>query len=235
MVTDSLTVLLEVKDPSRWSRMSAGFLRVEVVKMIEPESSLLMSVRREQFNAGCVVALVCCLLFLRGDLTRANSRVRFQAIDKSASRAQQEGVDVRLLELGKPIEREVAGGQSHFYQIALTADQYLRVEVAQRGVNVILELFDPAGMKLTEVDNARGKQGSELLTFIAEVSGNYRIQISVAEKNAPAGRYEVKVIALKVPTADERSLEEARGRSGADRSHRDSLAQRGARSAAYRC
>jgi CHAT domain-containing protein/Tfp pilus assembly protein PilF len=169
-----------------------------------------MSVRRAQFNAGCVVALVCCLLFLRGDLTRANSRVRFQAVDRSVSQAQQEAVDVRLLELGKPIEREMAGGQSHFYQIALTADQYLRVEVAQRGVNVILELFDPAGTKLTEVDNARGKQGPELLTFIAEVSGNYRIQINVAEKNAPAGGYEVKVIALKVPTADERSLEEAR-------------------------
>ena len=150
--------------------------------MTEPNSSLLMSVRRAQFDAGCVVALVCCLLFLRGDMTRANNRVRFQVNDRSASQAQQEGVEVRLLEFGEPIEREMAGGQSHFYQIALTADQYLRVEVAQRGVNVILELFDPAGMKLTEVDNARGKQGSELLTFIAEVSGNYRIQINVAER-----------------------------------------------------
>lgn len=82
--------------------------------------------------------------------------------------------------------------------------------VSQRGVNVIVAVFDPTGKKLTEVDNTKGKQGSELLTFIADVSGNYRIQISVAEKNAPAGRYEVKVIALRGPTADEGHLEEAR-------------------------
>jgi hypothetical protein len=112
--------------------------------------------------------------------------------------------------LGIPVEVALLNGESHSYQIALTADQYLQVEVARRGVDVIMELFDPAGTKLTEVDNARVKQGSELLTFIADVLGNYRIQISMAEKNAPAGRYEVKVIALKAPTADERSLEEAR-------------------------
>lgn len=177
--------------------------------MVETNSSISMSVRRARFSSRCVVAVFFCLLFSRVDLAPVNARVNDQSA-ALVSQAQGAGADALVLELGKPVEREMAGAQSHYYQIALTADQYLRVEVAQRGVNVILELFDPAGMKLTEVDNARGTQGSELLTFIAEVAGNYRIQINVAEKNAPAGRYEVKVIALTVPTADERSLEEAR-------------------------
>jgi tetratricopeptide (TPR) repeat protein len=209
-ITDSRSVFIEVDNRLKEELMSAGFPRAGVVEMIKQNSSSLMSVHRERFSAACVAAFFFFLLFSHGGLTGVNARARFQVIERRAGQAQQEGVDVRLLELGKPIEQEMAGGQSHFYQIALTADQYLRVEVGQRGVNVKLELFDPAGMKLTEVDNARGKQGSELLTFIAEVSGNYRIQISVAEKNAPAGRYEVKVIALNVPTADERSLEDAR-------------------------
>src|SRR5262245_38954917 len=38
------------------------------------------------------------------------------------------------LELGKPIERELAGGQSHAYQITLAAGQYLNVVVEQRGI-----------------------------------------------------------------------------------------------------
>jgi hypothetical protein len=68
-------------------------------------------------------------------------------------------------------------------RITLAADQYLQTEVAQRGVNVIVSVFDPTGKKLTEANNERGKQGSELITFIAEVSGNYRIQISMFHWN----------------------------------------------------
>ena len=36
------------------------------------------------------------------------------------ARVQQKAEDARPLELGKPIERELAGGQSHSYQITLT-------------------------------------------------------------------------------------------------------------------
>ncbi len=176
--------------------------------MIESNSSSWMSTTRTRFIVGCV-AVFFCLLFLRDDVAVANRLLHFPGSDKSAKSVQEEDAP-RVLELGKPIERELAGGQSHSYQIVLTADQYLQVEVAQHGVNVLLEMFDPAGRELSEVDSARGKQGSELLTFIAEVSGSYRIQISGAEKNAPSGRYEVKVIALDHPTADDRSLEEAR-------------------------
>jgi len=32
-------------------------------------------------------------------------------------------------------------GESHSYQIALNADQYLQIEVAQHGVNVIVEIL----------------------------------------------------------------------------------------------
>src|SRR5258705_12935472 len=114
------------------------------------------------------------------------------------------------MELGDRSGGEVMSGEAHSYQIALHADQVWQVEVAQHGVNVIVAGFDPAGKKLTEVDSARGTQGSELLTFIADVSGNYRIHISAAERNVGPGRYEIKVIALRGPTVAERSLEEAR-------------------------
>src|SRR5262245_43454751 len=35
--------------------------------------------------------------------------------------------DVRALEAGKPIRRELAGGQEHTYQIRLDANQFLKV------------------------------------------------------------------------------------------------------------
>ena len=136
------------------------------------------------------------------------------------SGAGLQSADTRPLEMGIPVERALMSGETHSYQIALAADQYLQVEVSQRGVNVIVAVFDPIGRKLTEADRARGKQGSELLAFISDVSGNYRIHISTAERNVPAGRYEIKVIALRGPTADERSLEEARRLFEESQTHR---------------
>ncbi len=171
-----------------------------------PPTFRLVDDRKSSFRPhfACFLSLLLCISFLVKAEAYPSSRL------PRVSNAGQQSADTRPLSLEIPIERTLTNGESHSYQIALAADQYLQVEVAQRGVNVILEIFDPAGKKLTEANSAKGRQGSELLTFIADVSGNYRIQITLAERNAPTGQYEVKVIALKGPTAEERSLEEAR-------------------------
>jgi tetratricopeptide (TPR) repeat protein len=163
----------------------------------------LIYVRKSSFRAY-LLALSLSITFL----VKADGHTSFYPLRISS--AGHQSADTRPLELGVPIDRALMSGESHSYQIALNADQYLQIEVAQHGVNVIVAGFDPAGKKLTEVDSARGTQGSELLTFIADVSGNYRIHISAAERNVAPGRYEIKVIALRGPTVAERSLEEAR-------------------------
>src|SRR5215470_15151941 len=47
------------------------------------------------------------------------------------------------LEPGKPIERELTGGQSHSYQIAMASGQYMHLVVDQRGIDVVVALFTP--------------------------------------------------------------------------------------------
>src|SRR5262245_3667318 len=41
--------------------------------------------------------------------------------------------DVRMLEPGQSIKRELAVGQEHIYQIKLSVDQFLKVAVEQQG------------------------------------------------------------------------------------------------------
>ena len=118
------------------------------------------------------------------------------------------------INLNFSIERELKVGESHWYRISLAADQYLYVVVEQCGINVVVALFESDNKKLSEVDTARGKQGSEFLTFIADLLGNYRLEISPAEKNVPAGRYQVQIVALRQPTPDERALEDAQSVRG---------------------
>src|SRR5262245_3929002 len=43
--------------------------------------------------------------------------------------------EIISLEPGKPVERELSGGQSHSYKITLVPGQYLRIEVEQRGID----------------------------------------------------------------------------------------------------
>jgi CHAT domain-containing protein/Tfp pilus assembly protein PilF len=109
------------------------------------------------------------------------------------------------LELGKPIECELAGGQSHSYRIVLTSGQYLHVIVDQRGIDVVVTLFDPAGKQVIEVDSPNGTQGPEPVFAIAESSGTYRLDVRSFEKDVTAGRYEARIEELRTAVEQDKS------------------------------
>lgn len=101
------------------------------------------------------------------------------------------------LEVGKPIERELKGGESHQFKISMPPNQYLQIEVNQKGIDVFVSLLNPSGEKRYEIDSPNGNQGKEPVFFINETAGNYVLNISSPDKNAPAGKYEVKIIELR--------------------------------------
>jgi CHAT domain-containing protein len=127
-----------------------------------------------------------------------------------ATTAAQATQDVRPLEPGKPIARELAGGQSHTYQIRLTEGQYLNVIVEQRGVDVVVRLLGPDGKQIAEFDSEIRQQGEETVSQVAEVSGSYRLNVQAKQKEAPTGRYEIRVVELRAATEKDRALQEAR-------------------------
>jgi CHAT domain-containing protein/Tfp pilus assembly protein PilF len=113
--------------------------------------------------------------------------------------------DVPVLELGKPIERELAGGEVHAYRITLASLQYLRVVVDQRGIDVVVKLFGPDGQQLAEMDSPNGTQGPEQVPVVAEVSGEYRLEVRSLEDKAASGRYEVRIEELRKATPHDRN------------------------------
>jgi CHAT domain-containing protein/Tfp pilus assembly protein PilF len=115
----------------------------------------------------------------------------------------------RQLEQRKPIERELAGGQSHTYQITLTADQYVKLVVDQRGIDVVVRLFGPDGKQIAEFDSETRTEGPEAVSWVAEEAGIYRVDVLAKYKNAVAGRYQIQVVELGVATESDRALSEA--------------------------
>jgi len=110
--------------------------------MITRQVFILISSYRVRFHARRALACLLGLLF-SGGLVHG---------------APQGAKDVRWLEEGKPIERELSGGESHSYQLNITTGQYARVIIEQKGIDVVVSVFGPDGKLITAVDNPNGSQ-----------------------------------------------------------------------------
>ena len=113
--------------------------------------------------------------------------------------------DVRPLELGKPMSRELRGSETHAYEIELTTGQFLRATVELHNIYVVITVSGPDGKQL--LDNSfHGARGPETLSFIAEASGKYRLNISLVQMaQAMAGQYEIKIVELRPASPEDRS------------------------------
>jgi CHAT domain-containing protein/Tfp pilus assembly protein PilF len=121
----------------------------------------------------------------------------------------QENQQPQQLEPGKPIERGLAGGQSHSYRMALAAGQYVKLVVDKRGIDVTVKLFGPDGKQITEFESEIRMQGQETVEWVAEEAGIYRLDVVVKQKDAPSGDYEIQVMESRRATESDRVLYEA--------------------------
>ena len=105
-------------------------------------------------------------------------------------------------------KRDLAAHQAHSYSIALTAGQYVRLIIHQRGIAVEVTLFDPDGKQLSKVFSHSQTREPELVSIIAEITGNYRLEVR-STKTAGAGSYGLKIEDLRKATGQDKSRIEA--------------------------
>lgn len=114
--------------------------------------------------------------------------------------AQQNSEDP-VLEFSKPVERELAGGQSHKYTLSVAANQYLRVVARQNGVDIALTFLDSAGRKLVdEYDNYGGMTGTETFALITTEAGKCTVEVRAAQKTAAPGHYTIVLTDFRSPS-----------------------------------
>jgi CHAT domain-containing protein/Tfp pilus assembly protein PilF len=122
----------------------------------------------------------------------------------NAAKSQQE--NTHLVTIGKPVAREIRGGEQHAYQVTLSAGQYARVTVEQKGIDIVLALLGADGNPLVKVDNnLSGTRGLEVVSLVAELSGNYVFTVGSLEKGAGAGRYELRLEDVRTATDADRT------------------------------
>ncbi|MFY9573600.1 MAG: hypothetical protein WAV20_19555, partial [Blastocatellia bacterium] len=117
-----------------------------------------------------MAVLLVCFLLSEGLMGSAHARalLKYAQEANAGSDVAQDDREIRPLEAGKPMERELAGGQGHSYRIELISGQYLRVVVYQKGIDVAVTVFGPNGNKVAEIDSPNGMNGPEPISVIAE-------------------------------------------------------------------
>ena len=101
--------------------------------------------------------------------------------------------DVRRLEPGTLIERELGGGPSHYYEITVFEKQFLRVIVEQRGIDVEAVICTLDGKQIAKVDRPNGANGPEAISVLANQTGVVLLRVKPVEKAAPVARYQVRI------------------------------------------
>ncbi|MGH9903117.1 MAG: tetratricopeptide repeat protein, partial [Pyrinomonadaceae bacterium] len=118
--------------------------------------------------------------------------------------------EATVLEPGEAVERELAGGQTHSYQMRLAQGQHAVVSLDQRGIDVVVELLGTDNGLIAAFDGEIRSQGKEEIEAVAETTGTYTLSVRAKLKGVPAGSYEIRFAETRAATDDDRSLQEAR-------------------------
>jgi CHAT domain-containing protein len=89
--------------------------------------------------------------------------------------------------------------------LELNANQYLRVAVDQKGVDVEMVLFGPDDKMAGEVSLPRTLQGRKVILLVTEQAGNYRLEVRSFGKEAPGGRYQIEITDLRDATETDKT------------------------------
>jgi CHAT domain-containing protein/tetratricopeptide (TPR) repeat protein len=117
--------------------------------------------------------------------------------NSSGTRVARERGRAAKLSLGRPLRGELKGGERDSFGIDLRAGQFMHV-VTEQDVDVVVSLFGPDGQRLRVVRTATDLQSEAAIYWLAEVGGEYRLEILVTPDES-RGRYVAKIAELRAP------------------------------------
>lgn len=118
------------------------------------------------------------------------SSIQLAVAQQPPSLATAPPAKAQRLEPGKPIERELKGGEIHSYTVSLDKGQFLRATANQRQIDLLVRVSGPDGTTIATID----LPDKDLpITVDANTTGNYRLDVFSYDKDAKPGCYEIKL------------------------------------------
>lgn len=104
----------------------------------------------------------------------------------------------RLLEPGKPVQREISGKQSHLYRLTTPAGRLVRFMVEQSGVDIALSRLGPHRERLLRT-NQTNIGGQESFSYLEAEAGEQEVEVRIAGSLAASGLYRVWIEITDTP------------------------------------
>ena len=114
------------------------------------------------------------------------------------------------LEIRKPVQRSIAGGQKHLYRIDLSDSDFVMITLDQSGVDLIIRFLDQDGKLVAEFDSESRLRGTEKAEGVALGNGAFRIEVEPRYKDAPTGQYGIEWLVKRPATENDKELQQAR-------------------------
>jgi CHAT domain-containing protein len=131
---------------------------------------------------------------------------------------------------GGVLRESLRGGDYRDYRVNLDLDEYVRVAVVQRGIDVVVSFVDDRGEVVGRVDRWSDPQGEESLSLIAARSGPYTFRVESLKPEAGAGSYTLNVTAgRRATSADVLRVGAERAYAAADDMNRETTSEGRAR------
>ena len=118
--------------------------------------------------------------------------------------------EIPLLELNKPIAREISGGQKQSYQIELSEGQFTKIEIGSHSLRAGVSVFDPAGEAIAERDLNQNSQAQETIEIVAGATGRYRLTVAGQAKDTEVQTYVIQLAAVRPASEVEAQTDQAR-------------------------
>lgn len=111
----------------------------------------------------------------------------------------------RPLSPEQTIEREIFRENTHVYDLNVKKGEFNQIRVEQKSFDVLLSLYDAKGGVLAKMSTPTWYRGREILSFIADETETYRLEISSRSAvNPRQGVYSIKLESGRKPTPEDR-------------------------------
>jgi CHAT domain-containing protein len=168
-----------------------------------PHSGTFLRCVTRGFVSAALCVFVCAAV--------ANSALipPLQVVSPAAHSLPETGQEPPVqVEAGKVIDREIAGNQSHAYQIAVPEGQCASLVVDQRGIDLAIEVLDPAGKVLVVYDSEKRRTGEEKFDILG--GGTVRFNVRSVYYGAEPARYQLQLAETRPAAEADRNSYQAR-------------------------
>lgn len=94
---------------------------------------------------------------------------------------------------GEKIDKTISAEENHTYTAELENGMAITGKVIQKGIDLVIDVYNPKGELSKQIDSPNGKYGNEQIDITANQSGVYKFVVYSLNKDAEKGNYTFKV------------------------------------------